>query len=385
MAQKAENAMDKKTILFTPTEKKFFQLIKLAVGGIPDVTIEIAADEWVTLYDMSRKQAMTAIVLDGVEKLPSGQKPPMEVLMPWISLVQQTEAHNRNLNRLAAKVCAKFADEGMDSVVLKGQGNALLYPNPLHRTPGDIDLWVNATRPDLVAYARRFCPGVEVVYHHVDFPVLKETEIELHSTPSWMNEWAMNRRLQHYFGEWKPESLRHRVQLPEGAGVIAVPTPEMNRIYLLVHIYRHLFDEGIGLRQLTDYYFALCQPCSPEERAATVKVLKRLRLKRFAEAVMYVMQEVFGLPDAHLLLPPSPGRGNRLLGEIMLAGNFGQHDTRIHHHAGETPLARFRRKVSRNFAFLADYPGEVLWSPLFKLWHFTWRARHGYFAQGKTH
>ena len=162
-------------------------------------------------------------------------------------------------------------------------------------------------------------------------------------------------------------SLLHKVQLPERVGEVAVPTLAMNRVYLLVHIYRHLFDEGIGLRQLLDYHFVLRQPCSEAEREEAVRCLERLHLKRFAGAVMYVLQTVFGLEDEHLLVPPSPGRGQRLLAEIMKAGNFGQHDERIRHDANETPFGRFRRKVSRNMGFLTDYPGEVLWSPLFKI------------------
>ena len=151
----------------------------------------------------------------------------------------------------------------------------------------------------------------------------------------------MNLRLQRYFKEWKTLSLLHKVQLPERVGEVAVPTLAMNRVYLLVHIYRHLFDEGIGLRQLLDYHFVLRQPCSEAEREEAVRCLERLHLKRFAGAVMYVLQTVFG------------------------------------------PFGRFRRKVSRNMGFLTDYPGEVLWSPLFKIWHYAWRSRHGYLPPKK--
>lgn len=373
--------MNKENIHFTAAEETFFKLIRLALFTSPDCRVRISKEEWKEVYDMACKQAVAAIVLDGVELLPPSEKPPTDLLMPWISLVQHIEKRNRQMNRLAVMVCDKFKREGMGNVLLKGQGNATLYPRPLHRTPGDIDLWVDAGRKTLTRYARKYNPGAEVLYHHVDFHVLKDAEIELHFTPSWMNEWPVNRRLQRYFREWKKLSLLHRVELPEGVGEIPAPTLEMNRIYLLIHIYRHLFDEGIGLRQLMDYYFVLLQPCDEKARAEAVKVLGRLRLKRFASAVMYVMQEVFGLPADRLLLPPSPRRGKRLLHEIMLAGNFGQHDRRIRRQAGETPSARFLRKVRRNAMFLGDYPSEAAWSPLFKMWHYVWRAAHGYLPE----
>ena len=104
---------------------------------------------------------------------------------------------------------------------------------------------------------------------------------------------------------------------------------------------------------------------------------------RFARAVMYVEQEVFGLDEEHLLVQPSEFYGRRLLEEIMLAGNFGQYDLRIKRQKDETHWHKFNRKVTRNFHFLTDYPEEVIWSPLFKMWHYQWRKRNGYFA-GET-
>ena len=37
-----------------------------------------------------------------------------------------------------------------------------------------------------------------------------------------------------------------------------IPTVEFNIIFQLTHIYSHLMNEGIGLRQLVDYYYVLC-------------------------------------------------------------------------------------------------------------------------------
>lgn len=361
-----------------PVEEMFFKLIRLAIGTCQDRHVMLDQDGWSAVFDMACKQAMVAVVLDGVELLPAEQRPPAAVLMPWIGMVQRIEAQNRKLNHAVIRICERFRQEGKTAILLKGQGNAVWYPRPLHRMSGDIDLWIDGRREDLVRYVRRYTPQVDVFYHHVDFPVLKDISIELHFTPSWMNHWRMNRRLQLYFQQWHKESALHKVALPEGAGETAVPVLAMNRVYLLVHIYRHLFDEGIGVRQLLDYYFALIQPCTAEERLETLHILCQLRMKRFAAAMMYVLQHVFGLEDRFLLLPPSTKSGKRLLDEVMLAGNFGQYDSRICHTADETPFRRFRRKVARNLHFLEDYPHEVIWSPLFKIWHYVWRRYHGY-------
>ena len=157
-----------------------------------------------------------------------------------------------------------------------------------------------------------------------------------------------------------------------------LPTPNnaFNRIYILVHIYRHLFAEGIGLKQLLDYYFVLQQGFTEVEREETLHTLRSLGMMRFTRAVMWVLQEVYGLPDRYLLTSPDEEEGRFLLSEIMLAGNFGQHDERLQRAEGEGTFRWGLRKVMRNFRFVRSYPSEVLWSPLFKVWHLFWRMGH---------
>ena len=155
-----------------------------------------------------------------------------------------------------------------------------------------------------------------------------------------------------------------------------VPNNAFNRIYILVHIYRHLFAEGVGLRQLLDYYFVLQQGFTEVEREETLRTLRSLGMMRFTRAVMWVLQEVYGMPDRYLLTSPDEEEGEFLLDEIMLAGNFGKYDERMQRAEGEGTFRWGLRKVIRNFRFVRSYPSEVLWSPLFKVWHLFWRIKH---------
>ena len=159
----------------------------------------------------------------------------------------------------------------------------------------------------------------------------------------------------------------------EGASMLPTPTLAFNRVYILVHIYRHLFHEGIGLRQLLDYYFVLQQGFTEEERTETMRTLRSLRMQRFTEAVMWVLQEVFAMDERYLLTKPNEEEGRFLLSEIMMAGNFGHYDERIKRSEKVTEWDLFRRRVGRNMRFVRSYPSEVLWAPLFKLWHAGFR------------
>ena len=155
-----------------------------------------------------------------------------------------------------------------------------------------------------------------------------------------------------------------------------VPSDEMNRVFLLVHIYRHLMAEGIGLRQLMDYFFLLRKGTDEEARKRFAGQLRELKMMRFAGAVMYVLGRVFGLEERLMPVPPSKKYGGRLLEEIMRAGNFGLYDERIDRSGKDTEWRRFRRRMKRIVRFAADYPDEVCWTPWFKIWHFFWRKAH---------
>ena len=368
------------------------------------------AEEWRELFVLAQRQTLVGIAFRGVELLPEAQRPPKSLLMQWYMATERIKAMNTDLDRKALAVANKFLSEGFPCVVLKGQGIAQLYRvgqiensklkiedcHPEgnaqenendnenqgvgefsilnsqfsikeYRTPGDIDIWLHGERKEILRYVRRHVPTCKPVYHHVDFPVIEGLDIEVHFTPSWMNSPFTNRRLQRWF--------RSFICHLSSVNYKEIPSPSLtfNRVYILVHIYRHLFHEGIGLRQLLDYYFVLHQGFTEEERAEAMHTLHSLRMGRFTAAVMWVLQEVYGMDDRYLLTAPNEKEGRFLLNEIMLAGNFGHYDERMQHERGESALHWGLRKVKRNFRFVRSYPSEVLWSPLFKLWHWAWR------------
>lgn len=372
----------------------FFELLQIAIGNRKELTHTPTPEEWRELYCLAQKQTLVGIAFRGVELLPAEQRPPKSLLMQWYMATERIKAMNTDLDRKALAVANKFLSEGFPGVVLKGQGISKLYilrddenddenenqPSRrekltlaststlgVYRTPGDIDIWLHGERKDILSYVRRYVPDCKPVYHHVDFPVIEGLDIEVHFTPSWMNSPFTNRRLQRWF--------RSFIFHLSSVNYKEIPSLSLtfNRVYILVHIYRHLFHEGIGLRQLLDYYFVLHQGFTEEEQAETMRTLHSLRMGRFTAAVMWVLQEVYGMDDRYLLTAPNEKEGRFLLNEIMLAGNFGHYDERMQHERGESALHWGLRKVKRNFRFVRSYPSEVLWSPLFKLWHWGWR------------
>lgn len=356
----------------------FFQLLRLGDEPQPALPGPAGADEWAGALAEARRQTLTGVMFATVGRLPEGQRPPRRLLLEWYAESERIRAANRLVNRRATELTARFAAWGLRSVVLKGQGVALLYPDPLLRMPGDIDLWTDAPRGELFAMLRREFPKIPAFYHHMECPFFDDVSVEVHFTPSWMNRPGTNRHLQSFFRREAKRQFSRRVELPEGAGSVCVPDAAFNCVYLLVHIYRHLFGGGIGLRQLMDYHYLLLAGCSDAERRVALGELNRLGLTGFARAVMYVLGRVFATPSDRLLLPPDEGEGRFLLREVMLAGNFGRYDPRTRQRADEGDLLRFVRHCRRNLRFVGYHPGETLCTPLFKVWHRLWRLRHGY-------
>ena len=309
-------------------------------------------------------------------------------------MAEQIRKQNIRLFQDSVKVCQNFENKGFSNCILKGQGNALLYPDPYMRTPGDIDIYLSGGRTRVMQYINKVCPNQVMRYHHVDFPVMK-TAIEVHFTPSYMFFPIHNSRMQKWFKEVMGEQCNHRVSLPDGYGEIHVPQVSFNVIYILSHLHRHIFTEGIGLRQLLDYYFVLLKwhtdltnltdsnKSLPQMTLINTDLdalrhkLKYLGLWKFAQAVMFVMKEVFGLSEDRMIAPMDEREGRFLLDEIMRGGNFGQYDTRLGSKENEGKLHRYLRMSLRNLRFVKHYPTEALSEPLFRTWFALWKKIHG--------
>ena len=440
----------------------FFDFLRFCIGSAKEIPGSLKEADWKELYRIAQKQALLGVLFYGIQRLPKELAPEQKLLMQWMVMAEQIRKQNIRLFQDSVKVCQNFENEGFANCILKGQGNALLYPDPYMRTPGDIDIYLSGGRRKIMKYVDQVCLNQVMRYHHVDFPVMK-TGIEVHFTPSYMFCQIHNRRMQKWFEEVMGEQCNHRVSLPDGYGEIHVPQVSFNVIYILSHLYRHIFTEGIGLRQLLDYYYVVCAFCkvyqissnhlsnfsnhpvplskegstfspspsfsesgdvtalrcseplrykdggpskvSPDcagwDRLGAIgdttsacsldagsssfsacssvaldvvqKELKHLGLWKFAQAVMFVMKEVFGLSEDRMIAPMDEKEGRFLLDEIMRGGNFGQYDDRMGSKVGESKIHRYFRMNLRNLRYVKHYPTEAVCEPVFRTWFAGWK------------
>ena len=412
-------------------QKIFFDFLRFCIGSAKEIPGSLKEVDWKELYAIAKKQCLVGVLFDGIKKLPAehvGLK--KELLLQWMAESQMLEKANVRLNDAAIQVSEWFRKKGFRTCILKGQGNALMYPNPYSRTPGDIDIWVEGGDKRVISFVRSISPHEKACYHHIEFPSYKGVEVEVHYRPSFLLCFWHNRKLQKYYERMKEEQFSHRVMLGE-QGEIAIPTAEFNLIFQLTHIFSHLMNEGIGLRQLLDYYYVLCDfykvyqnfsnpsvslskgsstfspspsssgsgdvtallgaqnryalrlsdhqrstpDCAGWDRLGVLQEeLKELGLWKFAGGIMYIMQEVFGMPASRLIVPPNEKYGKFVLNEVLEAGNFGRHDAR--NWFGRSKLGHNLQRVYRDIRLVRYFPAEALSEPLFRTWHFFWRLKY---------
>ena len=361
----------------------FFAFLKYCLGNKGNMSRVIAGMDWQELYSFASKQALLGLCFDGIERL--GKENPeelrlnpigRELLMTWMGKAQQIRRQNRKVNAVASKLYSMLRGDGLRCCILKGQGNALMYPNPYSRTPGDVDVWIDASRERIMEYTqKKFELGDDIRLQHLETS-LDGVPVELHFFPCSMNNPIYHARLQKWFRRNADLQCSHIVGLPDGAGDIAIPTSAFNVVYQLCHLYHHFFDEGIGMRQIIDYYYVVNNDELLVIRDTLQRELKHLGLWKFAGAVMYVLHEALGLSEEKMIAPMDEKRGKLLLAEILNGGNFGQHFTKYGHFTQQGMAKKYFLKIWRNMHFVRYYPAEALSEPIFRTWHFFWRMKN---------
>ena len=361
----------------------FFDFLKYCLGYKGNISRVVDSMDWQELYSFASKQALLGLCFDGIERL--GKENPeelrlnpigRELLMTWMGKAQQIRRQNRKVNAVASKLYSMLRGDGLRCCILKGQGNALMYPNPYSRTPGDVDVWIDASRERIMEYTqKKFELGDDIRLQHL-VTSLDGVPVELHFFPCSMNNPIYHARLQKWFRRNADLECSHIVGLPDGAGDIAIPTSAFNVVYQLCHLYHHFFDEGIGMRQIIDYYYIVNNDELLVIRDTLQRELKHLGLWKFAGAVMYVLHEALGLSEKKMIAPMDEKRGELLLAEILNGGNFGQHFTKYGGFTHQSMGKKYFLKIWRNMHFVRYYPAEALSEPIFRTWHFFWRLKN---------
>ena len=352
----------------------FYELIQVALGNRTTLSRSPLEAEWHDLYEMCQKQSVTGVAfeaLDGLSK--QGQKLPLNLLYQWIGDSEQIKQQNLKVNKRCLEITQMFAEAGFEACILKGQGNARMYPNPLARTSGDIDLWlivqnggraVKETRNRIDEFVHQKYPEVKGGKMHIEFPVFDDVAVEVHYIPRYMYAPKHDRRLQAFFLEKADEQFGNLVRFLGVDGLCAVPTVDFNLVQQLSHMMSHVMGEGIGLRQFIDYYYVLRQ-FRVDSLELTVR-LHDMGLLRFAQGVMWVEKELLGLEDKYLIVEPSERIGRAIQQTIEEGGNFGHHSS-LNTLRHQSLIGRAIGGAKQSLRAMRYFPTEAAWKLIRKV------------------
>ena len=212
----------------------------------------LSGQEWERVYDIACQQTVAGIAFRGLEWLPEGTEPPIGLMAKWMARVDRIERSNEAMNAAVARLYGHFSAHGVEAVLQKGQGIAMMYPEPLLRESGDIDLYF---------------PGHDGVSDPLEG--ITGTVRERHPDGSWVYRFdgiiiehhgqlvdIQRPRCRKYAERLIEEKGFERLVLGNGTEVV-VPSPEVNLLLLSSHILKHAMGVGIGLRQICDYAVAM--------------------------------------------------------------------------------------------------------------------------------
>lgn len=372
--------------------KLFFELIQISIGSREVLSSKfsslgqsrtISAKEWIVLYRMAEKQALVGITFHGVEKLYKAlpevcKNLPVNLRMHWLGLAANIQERNILMNKRCYELQEKLVRDGFKCSILKGQGVATLYGSVLCslRQPGDIDVWVDGGMAQSMKYCCEKFGKVEFDYVNAHTPFYEDVEVEWHWRPFVFTNLMRNRKAQQWLesDEVKKMLTGERAKFSSDQEIV-VPTWDFNAFFLMQHCYHHMFESGLGLRQIMDYYFLLLD-VSRHESVVDFLLLnswfKKYGMRRFVSAVMWIMQEVFRIEKKYLICEPNEKEGRFILNEVMAGGNFGHHDMRIRK-VGKGKIQFLFSVVQHNWYLATHYSHEFLWAPVWLTYHWCWK------------
>lgn len=363
-------------------ENLFHQLLRMALGRQVCLPHTPNEQEWKALYELAKKQSLIGVCFAGVQKLQKQrQEPPEMTYLTWMGMAAKIQQRNEVVSQQCVELQGQLAADGLRSCVLKGQGVGALYrvhendndnnqsssDLSMLRQSGDIDVWVDTDEEGALRWVKKYQRELDFDYKHVHLDVLEGTSVEVHYRPSTSRvPWYM-KRVEHFTRE--KACWTNAVAL--GDGMVNVPSLEFNLVFILQHIFGHLFAEEMTLKQYLDYYFVLKQA---HEKGADVQEAYRWMLRMgmgsFAKATMWLLREVFGMPEEWMICEADADEGRFLLDRVMAKeqkAKSGEHGSVRWH------LSVFWAQQSKNLHLLTHYPLEVLFSPIWLARHFFWK------------
>lgn len=310
------------------SERFFLELLRAGLWDRPlDMSLDWTHADWESVHRLMRTQTVVGVAMDAIVKLPQELRPNKKKFFNIILSVKKIEEKNREMNRIVPVLMTALKEHGCDSLLLKGQGASMNYPNPLHRSSGDIDLFVGFD-DDVYAKALDTLAAMNVILHdnnearkHADLQ-LDDIVVEVHGSlgTSICKTCDMNMRA------WAESALAKEKQVFHSKrGDIVLPPCNFDTLFIFVHLLNHYMQGGVGLRQVCDWMMYMYKNQDQIDVGQLQKDVAFLGIEKFWGLFASMAVKYMGYPRETMPLYDASwdGKCEGVISHIFKTGNFG--------------------------------------------------------------
>ena len=300
-----------------------FRLVRIAIGTeSADVPFDVKVVEWTKLYALARKQGVLALAFDGLMRLFEVDKElaksfPMPLKLQWINAVVQIEQRYNTSRDVCADLAAKWAEQGIKTLCLKGMAFSTYYPEPSHRECGDFDCYLFDDYAKGNAIARELGAKVdESMYKHSEM-IFRKVMVENHRFIVAVRNGKKTKSLHALLDSLA--RTEERTQLFDTK--IEMPSAMFNAIFLNYHSLTHFLSEGIRLRHLLDWALFFKAEQKSIDWKRFYEVCDEYHLRAFVDCMTALAVEVCGVKVEDETITTSSPYAERVLDSIINEDN----------------------------------------------------------------
>ena len=304
----------------TKEDKVLLNLLAKSMFGA-DVEIDYKDIDFEKLFLESVSQTVLAQAFDALPLEVRRYNP--QVYDTWQEYAYFVVRSNSKQLSSNVKLENDFKNAGLKICTIKGFASAYYYNKPHLRQMGDIDFLVPAedmekSRLFLLdnGYEQMHNDGTEDEHFHITFK--KSNDIyEMHRGINLAQE--TNGQVDKYMSRIFDNSVCVNFDSLQ----LVVPSVFNHGLIMLLHIQRHLFGSGIGLRHLCDWAAFVNSVDNGTWVDTFEQKLKGVHLWRLAQALGKVASIYLKMPEKDWFAEIEPELAQELLVDILSGGNFG--------------------------------------------------------------
>lgn len=269
----------------------FLQIVRLGIGHYADrITGEI---EWNNIQALAERQGLSAVIVDGVERLPASQRPPKPILLQWIGETLQGYEYRYELYQRAIAELANWHNtHGFKMMVLKGYACGLDWPKPQHRPCGDIDIWTFGKQKEADALLTKEKKiKIDTSHHHHTIFCWREFSVENHYDFVNVHSRKSNAEIEKIFKDLGKDDS-HFVTLNNEK--VYLPSPDLHALFLLKHAMDNFVSTSITISQVLDWAFFVKKHTKEIDWGWLVGLLEKYRMLEFFNVVNAICVEDLG-------------------------------------------------------------------------------------------